>query len=224
MKQRRCTRTSPSSCCRTTSLPAASPSTTSSVYVKQIHEPPKENMSYDSFGFVVLILKVLFCVFQWTDGPPPVQIQAQNGPTTSLASLLWETFCLTCVCSWYIITSSRLMPNNLPSDHCSWDLRGRVIAGHRVQAYTLLASHDCFLIVCYPFFICCKAVTTSVVHVFHTSWRHGCRAGVGSWSEWWRTHSDVWRASSPQIKRSLRYVCQVSFSICWKEKRVDRGQ
>lgn len=26
--------------------------------------------------------------FQWTDGPPPVQIQAQNGPTTSLASLL----------------------------------------------------------------------------------------------------------------------------------------
>ncbi|CAL8254120.1 unnamed protein product [Merluccius merluccius] len=24
----------------------------------------------------------------WTDGPPPVQIQAQNGPTTSLASLL----------------------------------------------------------------------------------------------------------------------------------------
>lgn len=25
---------------------------------------------------------------QWTDGPPPVQIQAQNGPTTSLASLL----------------------------------------------------------------------------------------------------------------------------------------
>lgn len=28
------------------------------------------------------------CVLQWTDGPPPVQIQAQNGPTTSLASLL----------------------------------------------------------------------------------------------------------------------------------------
>ena len=25
---------------------------------------------------------------QWTDGPPPVQIQAQNGPTTSLAGLL----------------------------------------------------------------------------------------------------------------------------------------
>uniref|UniRef100_A0A8D2MNA4 MAU2 chromatid cohesion factor homolog n=1 Tax=Zonotrichia albicollis TaxID=44394 RepID=A0A8D2MNA4_ZONAL len=25
---------------------------------------------------------------QWTDGPPPVQFQAQNGPTTSLASLL----------------------------------------------------------------------------------------------------------------------------------------
>ncbi|PKU30150.1 hypothetical protein llap_19546 [Limosa lapponica baueri] len=24
----------------------------------------------------------------WTDGPPPVQFQAQNGPTTSLASLL----------------------------------------------------------------------------------------------------------------------------------------
>lgn len=29
-----------------------------------------------------------FFFFQWTDGPPPVQIQAQNGPTTSLASLL----------------------------------------------------------------------------------------------------------------------------------------
>lgn len=25
---------------------------------------------------------------QWTDGPPPVQFQAQNGPNTSLASLL----------------------------------------------------------------------------------------------------------------------------------------
>lgn len=24
----------------------------------------------------------------WTDGPPPVQFQAQNGPNTSLASLL----------------------------------------------------------------------------------------------------------------------------------------
>uniref|UniRef100_A0A672HSG4 MAU2 chromatid cohesion factor homolog n=1 Tax=Salarias fasciatus TaxID=181472 RepID=A0A672HSG4_SALFA len=27
-------------------------------------------------------------LISWTDGPPPVQIQAQNGPTTSLASLL----------------------------------------------------------------------------------------------------------------------------------------
>lgn len=29
-------------------------------------------------------------VFQWTDGLPPVQFQPQNGPTTSLGSLLWE--------------------------------------------------------------------------------------------------------------------------------------
>lgn len=36
MKQPRCTRTSPSSCCRTTSPPVASLSITSSVYVKQI--------------------------------------------------------------------------------------------------------------------------------------------------------------------------------------------
>lgn len=32
--------------------------------------------------------------FQWTDGPPPVQIQAPNGPTTSLAGLLWGTLLL----------------------------------------------------------------------------------------------------------------------------------
>lgn len=32
----------------------------------------------------------LVCPFplQWTDGPPPLQFQAQNGPNTSLASLL----------------------------------------------------------------------------------------------------------------------------------------
>lgn len=29
-------------------------------------------------------------LIRWTDGLPPVQFQPQNGPTTSLGSLLWE--------------------------------------------------------------------------------------------------------------------------------------
>lgn len=43
-------------------------------------------------------LFTLFVVFQWTDGPPPVQFQAQNGPTTSLASLLWNRITIRTVC------------------------------------------------------------------------------------------------------------------------------
>ena len=70
------------------------------------------------------VITVFLSVFQWTDGPPPVQIQAQNGPTTSLASLLWGALCLSCHSSWYTITSNRLIHNNLLSDHCSWALRG----------------------------------------------------------------------------------------------------
>lgn len=40
---------------------------------------------------------MLFVILQWTDGPPPVQFQAQNGPTTSLASLLWKTIRTVCL-------------------------------------------------------------------------------------------------------------------------------
>lgn len=40
---------------------------------------------------------MLFVILQWTDGPPPVQFQAQNGPTTSLASLLWNTIRTVCL-------------------------------------------------------------------------------------------------------------------------------
>lgn len=111
MKQPRCTRTSPSSCCRTTSLPAAYLSITSSVYVKQqvLFHVPYWIYIFPLVHCCVFILCVCFVildsislyVFQWTDGPPPVQIQAQNGPTTSLASLLWETSCQTCI--WLLL-------------------------------------------------------------------------------------------------------------------------
>lgn len=46
-----------------------------------------------SYRCALVILRFCLSRFQWTDGPPPVQIQAQNGPTTSLASLLWENTC-----------------------------------------------------------------------------------------------------------------------------------
>lgn len=71
--------------------------------------------------------------------------------------------------NWCIITSSRLKPNSLLSDHCSWDSRGLFAFPQRSQ------------IVFYHIFNCCKTIS-SVAHVFHALWWHGClwdlRAGL----------------------------------------------
>lgn len=106
-KQPRCTRTSPSNCCRTTSQLAAFLSITSLVYVKQhaVFEFTYHHCQLSPFTVLSSWIPLLFP--QWTDGPPPVQIQAQNGPTTSLASLLWGTFCVTYDISWYTVTCNR---------------------------------------------------------------------------------------------------------------------
>lgn len=134
MKQPRCTRTSPSSCCRTTSLPAAYLSITSSVYVKQqvlFHVPywiyifPLVHCCVFILCVYVLLFLTVF-LFMFFSGlmalllsrskprtaQPPASQACYEKPAVRLA--------YDCSCS---ITSNRLMPNNLLSDHCSWDLR-----------------------------------------------------------------------------------------------------
>lgn len=124
-------------------------------------------------------------LFQWTDGPPPVQIQAQNGPTTSLASLLWGTLCVTYDTSWYTITCNRSMPNNLLLEHCSLKAFWQSLDLHFISFSELFLD----FLSAITFFNCYKTNTTTVVHVYLILWWHGCLQGTRTgldWLEQWR--------------------------------------
>ena len=142
-KQPRCTRTSPSSCCRTTSLPAAYLSITSSVYVKQ--QVLFVYISITFYSCSILDLHISTCLrwciyflflcfvvldsislyvffFFFFSGLMALLLSRSKPkmaqPPASQACYEKPAVRLAYDCSCFII-SNRLMPNNLLSDHCS---------------------------------------------------------------------------------------------------------
>lgn len=126
MKQRRCTRTSPSSCYRTTLPRVASQSTTSSVYVATT-APGITNT-----GHLFLFTTDLWpfnCFFLLSSGRMDRRPSRSRRRTARPPA--WQA-CYESVAadSTRVITSSRLMPGDLLWDHCSWDSRGLFLRLH----------------------------------------------------------------------------------------------
>lgn len=128
-------------------------------------------------------IRVFLSVFQWTDGPPPVQIQAQNGPTTSLASLLWD------LCGLHMMVTDTL---SQVADWCLTTCFETTVAEIQEDCLLLNTAPQ---IVCYCVWIVAKQqlLESCMYFMLHGGMETcgGLRAGLNFIIMWFRVAKDT---------------------------------
>lgn len=137
---------------------------------------------------------------QWTDGPPPVQIQAQNGPTTSLASLLWDRSRV----------SDRKRPTS-PAALRPFELRKEsIILSSRLLHHYLLSYLNCY-----------KTIPV-IAGTFRALWRHGEAMGTQGRAD--LHHAIKVEKDSDVLKKGLLCFGLIVFPpLGTLNNRADRG-